>query len=177
MHRRSVWVSHVQAPTIRTEGRLYYDHVKLYLVQHGQAEAEDADPKRPLTEQGVEDVGRVADYALERLGVRPAQVLHSGKLRARQTAEIWGRRLNVEVEQADALAPNDDPKGWVEQLDTETDDLMLVGHLPHLARLAGLLLTGDADRAVIRFAQGGLVGLERTDAGWVTSVVLPPRSQ
>ena len=51
---------------------------------------------------------------------------------------------------------------------------MLVGHLPHLARLAGLLLIGVADRSVVKFRQGGLVGLERTDTGWVVSVVLPP---
>jgi phosphohistidine phosphatase len=151
------------------------DQVRLYLVQHGQAKAEDEDPARPLTEQGVGDVGRVAHYAVEQLSVRPARVVHSGKTRARQTAETWGRLLNVDVEKIDSLAPNDDPKTWVEQLDTETDDLMLVGHLPHLARLAGLLLTGSSDRPLIGFRQGGLVGLERTDAGWLTSLVLPPK--
>ncbi len=53
---------------------------------------------------------------------------------------------------------------------------MLVGHLPHLGRLAALRLTGDADSSVIRFRQGGLVGVERTDTGWVVSVVLPPHA-
>jgi phosphohistidine phosphatase len=51
---------------------------------------------------------------------------------------------------------------------------MLVGHLPHLARLAGLLLIGAADRSVVKFRQGGLVGLERTDTAWVVVVVLLP---
>jgi phosphohistidine phosphatase len=151
--------------------------VKLYLVQHGQAKAEEEDPERPLTSRGFEDVGRVADYARERLGVRPTRVAHSGKLRARQTAEIWGRQLDAVVEQADALSPNDNAKDWAGQLQTEHADLMLVGHLPHLARLAGLLLTGDAARSVIGFRQGGLVGLVPTDAGWVTSLILPPPSE
>jgi phosphohistidine phosphatase len=53
---------------------------------------------------------------------------------------------------------------------------MLIGHLPHLGRLAALLLTGDADRSVVRFRQGGLVGVERTDTGWVVSVLLPPET-
>ena len=148
--------------------------VQLSLVQHGQAKTEDEDPDRPLTDQGVEDVASVAHHAVAQLGVRPRRVLHSGKTRARQTAEAWGRLLDADVEPADALAPNDDPTIWLERLRSEPDDVMLVGHLPHLARLASLLLIGAADRPVVRFRQGGLVALERTDTGWVVSVVLPP---
>jgi phosphohistidine phosphatase len=148
--------------------------VQLYLVQHGQAKTENEDPERPLTDQGVDEVAHVARHAVGQLGVRPARVVHSGKTRARQTAEIWSGLLNGEVEQADGLAPNDDPTTWMERLEAENDDLMLVGHLPHLARLTGLLLTGDSDRAVIRFRQGGLVGLERSGTSWVASLVLPP---
>jgi phosphohistidine phosphatase len=101
-------------------------------------------------------------------------VVHSGKTRARQTAEVWGGLLDSEVEQGDALAPNDDPSTWVARLDAQAGDLMLVGHLPHLARVAGLLLTGAPDHPVVRFRQGGMVGLEQTDTGWVVLVVLPP---
>ena len=148
--------------------------MQLYLVQHGQAKTEEEDPKRPLTDQGVDDASRVARRAVDDLGVRPARLLHSGKTRARQTADIWGGLLGAAVEEVDALAPNDDPTTWQAQVAAEADDLLLVGHLPHLARLAGLLLTGRADTPVVRFRQGGLVGLERTDGGWVVSVVLPP---
>lgn len=148
--------------------------MQLYLVQHGRAKTENEDPERPLTDQGVEDVAGVANHAVAQLGVRPTRVFHSGKARARQTAEAWGEMLDIDVEQADALAPNDDPTIWLERLRSEPDDLMLVGHLPHLARLAGLLLIGAADRPVVKFRQGGLVGLERTDTGWVVSLLLPP---
>lgn len=150
--------------------------VELYLVQHGLAKTENEDPERPLTDQGIDGVTRVARHAVEKSGVRAARVVHSGKTRARQTAEIWGGLLDADIEQADALAPNDDPAAWVERLNAEADDVMLVGHLPHLDRLAGLLLTDQSDRSVIRFRQGGLVGLERTDTGWVVSVVLPPEA-
>jgi phosphohistidine phosphatase len=150
--------------------------VKLYLVQHGRAKPENEDPERPLTGDGFDDVARVARQAVEQLGVRPDRVVHSGKTRARQTAEVWGRLVNVDVEQADALGPNDDPTIWEPRLAVATDNIMLAGHLPHLARLASLLLAGTSDRPVIEFRQGGLVGLERTDAGWVVSVVLPPHA-
>ena len=147
--------------------------VRLYLVQHGEARAESEDPDRPLTDKGNEDVVGVARWAVERLGVRPARVVHSGKTRARQTADAWGEVLGAGAEQGDALAPNDNPSTWVERLDATVDDLMLVGHLPHLDRLAELLLTGSADSAVIGVRPGGLVGLERSD-GWRISIVLPP---
>jgi phosphohistidine phosphatase len=150
--------------------------VQLYLVQHGHAQTEIEDPERPLADRGVEEVARVARLAVEHLGVRPARVLHSDKTRARQTAEVWGGLLDIDVEQADALAPNDDPMVWFQRVDAEPGDLMLVGHLPHLARLAGLILTVASERSLVRFRQGGLVGLERTDTGWVVSVVLPPEA-
>src|SRR6266702_736262 len=112
--------------------------VHLYLVQHGQAKAEADDPERPLTDQGVADVEGVARHAVNHLGVRPARVAHSAKTRARQTAEIWARLLDADIAPSDGLAPNDDPATWAARLDSEVDDLMVVGHLPHLGRLAAL---------------------------------------
>jgi phosphohistidine phosphatase len=117
----------------------------------------------------------VARQAVEGCGVRVARVLHSGKARARQTAEVWAGLLGVGVEQTDGLAPNDDPTTWAERIAEEADDLMIVGHLPHLGRLAGLLVTGSPP-AVVRFRPGGLVGLEQADTGWVIWVVLPPEA-
>jgi phosphohistidine phosphatase len=146
----------------------------LYLVQHGQAKSEDEDPQRPLTDRGANDVILVAGLAVGRLGCRPGRIVHSGKQRARQTAEIWGGLLGIDAEQRDGLAPNDEPTTWVERLATETEDLMLVGHLPHLGRLATALMTGQSGHQLIGFRQGGLVALERVDAGWLVALALPP---
>jgi phosphohistidine phosphatase len=148
--------------------------VRLYLVQHGFAKPDDEDPHRPLTELGADDVARVAQLAVGRLGARPARVFHSGKTRARQTAEIWGELLGIDAEERDGLAPNDDPTTWLDRLTAETVDVMLVGHLPHLARLAAVLLTDDPGRRPIGFQQGGLVVLERAEQGWFATVLLPP---
>jgi phosphohistidine phosphatase len=148
--------------------------VRLYLVQHGEAKAESVDPDRPLTDRGAEDVRRVAGYAVAQLGVRPTRLVHSGRTRARQTTDIWGELLEARPEEADGLEPNGDPATWVERLQHETADLLLAGHLPYLARLAGALLAGDPERPMVRFRPGGLVGLERADNGWVLWAVLPP---
>ena len=55
-----------------------------------------------------------------------------------------------------------------------TGDVMLVGHLPHLAKLASLLLTGEPDRQLIGFQQGGLVAMEHRDAAWIVALLLTP---
>jgi phosphohistidine phosphatase SixA len=65
--------------------------VRVYLVQHGLAESADDDPLRPLTGEGADDVSRVARLATSRLGVQAERIVHSGKTRARETAEIWLR--------------------------------------------------------------------------------------
>jgi phosphohistidine phosphatase len=148
--------------------------VTVYLVQHGQATPEDEDPQRSLTDRGADDVSWVAHWAIDRFGVRPDRVVHSGKTRSRQTADIWGRLVDVDPEEGDDLAPNDDPTMWAGRLAAETGDVMVVGHLPHLARLAGMLLTGDPDRQLVRFQQGGLVALEHTEAGWIVALLVPP---
>jgi phosphohistidine phosphatase len=146
----------------------------LYVVQHGQAEPEEEDPQRPLTDRGADDVTRLARWAVDRLDVRPRRIIHSGKTRARQTAEIWGRLLDVDPEEGDGLSPNDDPATWARRLASERDDLMLVGHLPHLAKLTGVLLAGDLGCQLIGFQQGGLAALDHTEAGWVVAVLVPP---
>ena len=90
--------------------------VRLYLVQHGLAKSADDDPLRPLTEEGADDVSRVARLATSRLGVQVERIVHSGKTRARGTAEIWAALVGFDSEEDDGLAPNDDPAPWVERL-------------------------------------------------------------
>ena len=66
--------------------------MRLYLVQHGEAQPEAVSPERELSAQGRLDVERLADFLGGR-GVRAARVYHRGKTRARQTAEILAAHL------------------------------------------------------------------------------------
>src|SRR5579864_897411 len=120
-------------------------------MQHGEAMREEHDPTRPLTEKGRAATNRMVQYAVERAGVRVARIVHSGKLRARQTAETWRAYLPaVTITEEDGLDPQASPEIWGERLAGETADVLLVGHLPHLARLAAFLLCGDDAAEVIR---------------------------
>ena len=140
--------------------------MRAFLVRHGEAKSEDVDPERHLTERGAEEVRRIATDAVEAHGIRPARIVHSGKARARQTAEIWAGLVGVSIGESDGLGPNDDPSVWAARLEAELTDTMVVGHLPHLERLAGLLLSGDVERPLVGFPAGGFVVLERERGDW-----------
>jgi phosphohistidine phosphatase len=150
--------------------------VKLYLMQHGEAVWEEHDPARPLTDKGQTDVKKVARYAVKHAGVRVTRIVHSGKLRARQTAEAWREHFpTVPVTEADGLDPNATPEIWSERLALEADDILLIGHLPHLARLAALLLCGNEAYQVILIQNAGLVCLEKTErGGWAVRWIITP---
>jgi phosphohistidine phosphatase len=149
--------------------------MELYLVQHGEAKEKEQDLDRPLTERGRQDVGYVASVTA-RMGLAPASIWHSGKLRARQTALIFAELLEPieETREHVGLAPKDDPRALADEIRALEGGLMIVGHLPHLGRLAGLLLVGDADREVVAFRNGGVVCLEHEHGGWRLVWILTP---
>ena len=149
--------------------------MRVYLVQHAEAMSKDQDPDRPLTELGRQHAEWVADVAAK-MGVEVEQIRHSGKTRARQTAEILGVGLApVEsIEGVSGLSPLDDVVPVAEELDRAAEPVMLVGHLPFMERLAGHMLTGDADQAVIDFINAGLVCLSKDDGPWQADWILTP---
>jgi len=151
--------------------------MNLYLIQHGSAKSKEEDPDRPLTEAGEDDAARIALHLSLHTDVRPHRIFHSGKLRAKQTAELFAEALNPEggVEAAVSLSPNDDPVIWANRLKDELDDLMLVGHLPHLSRLVSLLITDNPDKFVVNFTNAGVVCLYRVEkAYWCVNWSLLP---
>lgn len=137
--------------------------MRLYLAQHGPATSKEENPDRPLTVAGMERVRRMASLLKKSGQVVPEEIRHSGKLRALQTAEALAVRmgLDVPIEPASNLGPLDDVAELAGELETTTSDLMLVGHLPHLSRLASRLVLGDAEREVFVFQQGSVLCLER----------------
>jgi phosphohistidine phosphatase len=151
----------------------------LYLMQHGEAKAEAEDPARPLTDAGAAAVKRVVGRA-EAAGVQIDRCVHSGKLRAEQTAHLLAREIaaNSPVEAREGLAPNDPVAPvaqWLSEL-TENRSIVLVGHLPFLDRLASLLVADDEGAQAIRFQMGGLVKLvpKQEGAGFAVAWMLPP---
>jgi len=148
----------------------------VFLVRHGEAKSSDEDPARPLSEKGLKDVGKVAAY-FSCLNIGVDEILHSGKQRARQTAEIIAlhSERSERVSEIDGLAPNDDPALWYRRLLERKDNVMLVGHLPHLKRLASLLLFHNEQTEFFCFEPGEIICLERGDRDkWSLRWMMPP---
>ncbi len=147
---------------------------RLYLVQHGQAETKADFSDRPLSEVGKATTEHVAAWAA-RSGLRVNEIWHSGKLRAKQTADIFTDKLrpcNGTVVQ-DGMKPKDDVRPFVEKLLDAPEGVMIVGHLPFLSRLVGLLVTGDPQQKLVRFSNSGIVALDREDGQWVICCTIP----
>jgi phosphohistidine phosphatase len=141
--------------------------LRLYLAHHADAVGIETDPSRPLSALGQRQVAELAREAAVR-GVKPTAVWHSGKLRARQTAEAYWRACNplAQLAAVRGLQPDDPPAWLADRLLVEEGELMAVGHMPHLARLLRLILTGDADASHVEFPLHGLVCVEEEDGAW-----------
>jgi phosphohistidine phosphatase len=140
----------------------------IFLVHHADAVGPDVNAQRPLSAAGRAHAQRLAAEAATR-GVRPAAVWHSGKLRARQTAEVFWRACNPLAEFAliRGLRPEDPPGEIKARLAGERRHVMLVGHMPALPRLLHDLLDLGEDTPAPSFPQHGLVALEAADDVWM----------
>ncbi len=150
--------------------------MRLYLVQHAKAMSKAQDPQRHLTDEGRQEANRMARF-LAPLGLHLGQLWHSSKPRAVQTSQIYAQVMTVDERPAerDGLAPDDNVAPLRDELAVATDDTMVVGHMPFMAKLATLLLTGYDTPSVIAFKNAGIVCLGRTDDNrWQVEWVVTP---
>ena len=133
----------------------------MFLVHHADAVGPEVDSRRPLSSLGETHAMKAAAEAAAR-GARPAVVWHSGKLRARQTAQTFWRACNAlaEFKASPDLQPDDPPSRIRDRLRGETRDILIAGHFLHLPRLLSLLLGAPAT-----FPPHGVVALESDDEG------------
>jgi phosphohistidine phosphatase len=132
----------------------------LYLVQHGKSLPKEQDPGQGLSEQGRAEVRRIAQVAAG-YGVRVSKIVHSGKLRASQTADICAEFLNPVqgIRAIEGIGPMDDVAAFSTQIDLP-DNQMIVGHLPFMEKLIAYLITAKTAPPVFRVQNGGIVCLD-----------------
>jgi len=151
--------------------------IKLYLAQHGEAKTKDQDQDRSLTDKGTKDSEKTAYFASEQAHISVKAIFHSGKTRSKETAEIMEAYLfppKGMIPKED-LSPNDNPKIWANLLSQGQEDIMVVGHLPHLSKLASLLLTKSDKKVPIGFKNSGIICLQRNEnSNWLLSWLMTP---
>jgi len=148
----------------------------LYLVQHGKSLPKDKDPQKGLSQEGIAETERIAKAA-KGYDIHVSKITHSGKTRARQTAEIFDAALKpkVGIHVRTGLNPLDDVTVFADTIDSAEDE-MLVGHLPFMERITAYLITGFADKPVFKFQNSGIVCLDKDPAteSWVIKWALMP---
>jgi len=142
--------------------------MNIYLLRHGIA-AEPGTPgiktdaERPLVPKGEQRL-HAAAAAMEKMELSFDAIISSPHLRAKQTAEIVARhfRLQKKLAFSDHLVPGGNPQPLIRQLNDlkpAPENILLVGHEPHLSRLIALLSSGGTT-ATIDMKKGGLCKLE-----------------
>jgi phosphohistidine phosphatase len=128
--------------------------VLVYLCRHAKAAAGDPDELRPLTPEGEDEAGRLAEQ-LAAQSAPPAVVLSSPLLRARQTAEAIARAAGAELRVDARLSPGATAEGLREAVADCVAPVATVGHQPDCSEIA-ITLTGTDPG----FPPAGMVTIE-----------------
>ncbi|MCK9224168.1 MAG: histidine phosphatase family protein [Candidatus Muirbacterium halophilum] len=147
--------------------------MKLYLVQHGvYIENENGD--KVLSDNGRIETTKAALHSSEFYNIDVDKIYTSTKTRAIQTAEIIGKVLgdNIEIVIDETLSPDSNTTPWKRMIEDSNDNIMVVGHLPFLAKLLSIILVTDIDTDILTFKNSCIVCLERTKKGWIIDWVI-----
>ena len=117
--------------------------MRLYLMQHALAYSSEEDSERPLNPDGIKQAKQSAK-GIKRLGLVFDLIMASPKRRAKQTAALVAEEVRYpysDIMTTEALLPDRTPDELLELLQKESTDsrILIVGHLPHLARLTEAL--------------------------------------
>ncbi len=134
--------------------------MRLYLMQHALAYSSEENSERALSPAGIEQAKQSA-HGIRRLGLEFDLIMTSPKRRAKQTAALVAEGVRYpysDIMTTEALMPDQEPGALLELLQNESTDsrILIVGHLPHLARLADTLIQGGD----LIFENAGLTCLE-----------------
>jgi phosphohistidine phosphatase len=134
---------------------------QLWMLRHGEAVPHDSKPdeERELTARG-ERQAIAAGEGLARLGVEFEACYTSPKVRARDTAKLACRALNIEPVEHGPLADGFDRDDAVELLRAHGDDarVLVVGHDPDFSQVVHDFTGGRVD-----FKKGGVAALRESE--------------
>jgi len=142
--------------------------MRLYLVRHGEAAEQDSGGEPTLSEWGKFEVEKTGTEIADRID-KLDLIFHSIKLRAQQTAKIIQNKLKfdatVPMNEMEGLKPNDSAEEIAEWTGQVQNDIMLVGHLPFMNKLAGILLKESGKNYSLSFGTASVASFERGESG------------
>ena len=151
--------------------------MNLYIMRHGQAAPTAQNAEQELTRQGRTGIEKLAAH-LDQQGVKVKHVYHSGKARARQTAEIMASELaaNVKLQVHDHIKPDDDPQQLLQDIQAWHEDTLVVSHLPFIPSLVSRLTADAMASLAIAYTPGTIICLMPENNAWQIAWVEAPAS-
>lgn len=151
--------------------------MKYYFVQHGKSLPSDVDENRPLSPEGMVETIAIAKH-LSKNKIHLSLIKHSGKLRAKQTADIIAYENGLDsTDKSEGMKPNDDAVAFSNAvLSSNNDDVLYVGHLPQLQKAISYLLSKDETSNSIKFQNSAVVCIEVDDTNTHIAWYLTPDS-
>jgi len=140
--------------------------MKLYFLRHGEAASANgtsikSDAERPLTKEGI-DILKMESKGFERLNIAPDIIWHSPLVRARETAEVVAKELELKnrLTETPLLRCGCGIKEIKELVDSHKDieSAMFVGHEPDFSSIVGGLIARSG--AVVEMKKGGIALVE-----------------
>lgn len=150
--------------------------MKIYLLRHGDGIATGSDDERPLSGKGKSDIQHLANF-ISPLKLSIAYLLHSKKFRAQQTAKILssGITINKGIETRSELDPLAFVGDMIEEIYARNEDLLLVGHMPFMGKLAAQLMIGNKEKDIVAFKTGTMLCLEQVEnRQWIIRWMINP---
>jgi len=146
---------------------------QLWLLRHGEAVPHESKPdaERELTPRG-ERQAVAAGEGLARLGIEFDACYTSPKVRARDTAKLACRALNIEPQEEDVLGNGFDREEALELLYRHGADsrVLVVGHDPSFSQVVH-----DLTGARVDFKKGGVAVVRTERTGGELLALLRPR--
>jgi phosphohistidine phosphatase len=149
--------------------------MRLVIVRHGEAVHPAVDAQRPLSERGLTQAAAIGQQ-LGALGVQVAEIWHSSKERARQTAAGIAATLPgaPPPQEREGLRPNDPIQPVADTVATHDADIMVVSHLPFVQDLVDYLLSPHGKRSPPFPECGTVIMMRDGEGGWTLEQHLLP---
>ena len=134
--------------------------IDLFILRHGEAgnrmTVVEEDSERPLTPDGRAEMQKIAK-SLKAVGLRTNHIYTSPLIRARETAEVTAKVLNIPtLEEWDELKPDGSKVALYRKLERleQNSRPILVGHEPYLTSMIGEIIGTKSPKIVLK--KGGV---------------------
>ncbi|MFC1566639.1 phosphohistidine phosphatase SixA [bacterium] len=142
--------------------------MKLLIVRHADSISSPTIDEKILSEKGIQETVKIAKH-LQKIAYKSDNIWHSTKLRAKQTASIIAEHIDStdKLVQKPNLAPLDDPRDIITEIENIDENVIVVSHLPFIQKMLSYLFINTDLLSIFDFKSSSVICLEKHESEWV----------